>query len=75
MDADQNVALQTVQMDSMWKAMTIWVAANVFQTFNGILKTNAVPVDDMSLIAYNCLPCSTTLNCYVNPHPSYQSVF
>lgn len=50
MDSDQNVALQTLQMvmstmfHGMWNAMTICIAANVFQIPNVILKTNAVPI-------------------------------
>lgn len=66
MDSDQNVALQTLQMDSMWKAMTILLAANVLQAPNGILKTNAAPADDMSLIVYNCRWCCTRLDFNVN---------
>ncbi len=49
MDSDQNVAQQSFQMDSMWKATTICAAANISQTSDGISRQTQ---SEEILIAY-----------------------
>lgn len=72
MDSDQNIVLQTLQMDGMWKAMTIFVTTNVFQSSNGIFSTNAAPVNYTIPFKFK-LSC-TRLEFNVNLQQLYQPV-
>lgn len=71
MDLNQHVALQTLHMDSMRRATTVSVTANRFQSSN--FMTNAVPVDDLTLIAYNCPCCFIRLD--VKPQAFVNSLY